>query len=287
MSLIPFGDFPKDFPVASDAVGGPTDTIISVVKTSLGILKEASSLVSKVPCLSSIAGMLLYAIQVHGEVRQFKEDWAIVMQRLLEVANIVISVGKSCETHGLGEEDLAHLETALQPLQKSLEAIGRMLRECAEYGVIKKVLQRADIQTKVRLNCDILLAVRLINPLGLFSLFKAVRSTLSLSPVNSSAGSTSSSRNITSVLSKAPKPSAPQLFFGRDAELNQILDMIFGPRPARIAILGPGGYGKTTSCELRCSLIVAFVSALATQDISSPVNLPLRPPTSWSSSRRL
>jgi tetratricopeptide (TPR) repeat protein len=44
-------------------------------------------------------------------------------------------------------------------------------------------------------------------------------------------------------------PSVPQMFFGRDAELAQIIDMIFtnvGSGPARIAILGPGGYGKTT-----------------------------------------
>jgi tetratricopeptide (TPR) repeat protein len=41
----------------------------------------------------------------------------------------------------------------------------------------------------------------------------------------------------------------PQIFFGRDAELAQIVQMIaanVGSRPARIAILGPGGYGKTT-----------------------------------------
>src|ERR1700677_3841425 len=44
-------------------------------------------------------------------------------------------------------------------------------------------------------------------------------------------------------------PTAPQIFFGRDAELAQIVHMItanVGSRPARIAILGPGGYGKTT-----------------------------------------
>lgn len=42
---------------------------------------------------------------------------------------------------------------------------------------------------------------------------------------------------------------SPQTFFGRDSELAQIIDMIFshvGSRPARIAILGSGGYGKTT-----------------------------------------
>ena len=44
-------------------------------------------------------------------------------------------------------------------------------------------------------------------------------------------------------------PSAPPIFFGRDAELAQIVDMItanVGSHPARIAILGSGGYGKTT-----------------------------------------
>ena len=47
----------------------------------------------------------------------------------------------------------------------------------------------------------------------------------------------------------APGPTTPQIFFGRDAELAQIVQMIttnIGSRPARIAILGPGGYGKTT-----------------------------------------
>ncbi|KAI0297444.1 hypothetical protein B0F90DRAFT_1739388, partial [Multifurca ochricompacta] len=45
------------------------------------------------------------------------------------------------------------------------------------------------------------------------------------------------------------KPRTPQIFFGRDSELAQIIHMIFtniGSHPARIAILGPGGYGKTT-----------------------------------------
>jgi tetratricopeptide (TPR) repeat protein len=44
-------------------------------------------------------------------------------------------------------------------------------------------------------------------------------------------------------------PTTPQIFFGRDAELAQIVHVIttnVGSRPARIAILGPGGYGKTT-----------------------------------------
>ena len=45
------------------------------------------------------------------------------------------------------------------------------------------------------------------------------------------------------------EPSAPQMFFGREALLAQVIETIFNnidSCPARIAILGPGGYEKTT-----------------------------------------
>jgi tetratricopeptide (TPR) repeat protein len=43
-----------------------------------------------------------------------------------------------------------------------------------------------------------------------------------------------------------PRPTRPQVFFGREDELKIIIDLIFSsPSAARIAILGPGGVGKT------------------------------------------
>ncbi len=42
----------------------------------------------------------------------------MVAQRLVDVASFVVGVGRSCEMHELSEEDLAHLQTALQPLQR-------------------------------------------------------------------------------------------------------------------------------------------------------------------------
>ena len=46
-----------------------------------------------------------------------------------------------------------------------------------------------------------------------------------------------------------PTLSAPQMFFGRDSELDQIIKMVFTNTemgPARIAILEPSDYGKNT-----------------------------------------
>ncbi|KAF8257964.1 hypothetical protein EI94DRAFT_1835290 [Lactarius quietus] len=43
-----------------------------------------------------------------------------------------------------------------------------------------------------------------------------------------------------------PRPIRPQVFFGRDDELKTIIDLIFSSASAaRVAILGPGGIGKT------------------------------------------
>jgi hypothetical protein len=56
-------------------------------------------------------------------------------------------------------------------------------------------------------------------------------------------------RTLTSTSPMTSKPPTPQNFFGREAELTYIVETIFnnvGTCPARIAILGPGGYGKTT-----------------------------------------
>ena len=39
-------------------------------------------------------------------MKQYKEEWGAVMEKLADVASIVIDVGESCQAHGLVEEDL-------------------------------------------------------------------------------------------------------------------------------------------------------------------------------------
>ena len=57
-------------PATSNAVGRRVNVIKSEIVMSLALLKEATSLASKVPCISWIAGLLLYLIQVY-DVRVF------------------------------------------------------------------------------------------------------------------------------------------------------------------------------------------------------------------------
>ena len=58
-------DLVKSEIATSLAIGGHADLVKSEITTSLAIIKETSGLVSKVPCISPIAGLLLYLIQVY------------------------------------------------------------------------------------------------------------------------------------------------------------------------------------------------------------------------------
>lgn len=53
------------------------------------------------------------------EVKQCKEEWSAVMEKLADIGSIVINVGESWQAHGLVEEDLPNgLRKILQSLER-------------------------------------------------------------------------------------------------------------------------------------------------------------------------
>ncbi|KAI0300030.1 hypothetical protein B0F90DRAFT_1926032 [Multifurca ochricompacta] len=229
-------------PDSSELIGAGSDIAMNAIQTSLAVLKEASALASKIPYIAPIAGLLLQVLQMRDEVKQFKGDWDIVMQKVVNVASVVVDVGESARMHNLNEEDLpADLRDALRSLQSDLRGIEGALRECADVRGIKKVILRGDMLRKVK-RYD----VRLSNILQVVQTRLAFRIRLA-QIVQDRQVTHAGQGEITTAATQ--EPNLPQLFFGRDAELTQVIDMIFSnirSRPARIAILGPGGYGKTT-----------------------------------------
>ncbi|KAI0294129.1 hypothetical protein B0F90DRAFT_1670590 [Multifurca ochricompacta] len=252
-------------PISSEPIGEGGGVAMSAIETSLAALKEASSLAGKIPYISPVAGLLLQVLTMRDEVKQHKEEWDIVMRKLGRVASLVVNVGESCQKYNLEEKDLPPgLRSILQSIQSELRGIESALRRNTEVGRVEKVLLRKDLLRKVKQydgelsnilqtfqvgpsfilpvthpthwhQAELVLDVR-------FALVEA-RQVLHAGP----SGVLISSRR--HIFSKPQEPSAPAIFFGRDAELAEILHMIFtgvGSRPARIAILGHGGYGKTT-----------------------------------------
>ncbi|KAI0289687.1 P-loop containing nucleoside triphosphate hydrolase protein, partial [Multifurca ochricompacta] len=231
---------------SSEPIGGSVDVAMTTIETSLAALKEASSLMAKIPYISPVAGLLLQVLTMRDEIKQNKEEWGVVMRKLGRVASLVVNVGESCQKYNLEENDLPPgLRSILRSLQNELNGIESLLKQSAEIGYIRKALLRKDLLRKVKQYDGELSNVlqTFQAELALDARFEQIAERRKGIPAGPSGPS-----NVITFIPQEPR--SPQIFFGRDAELAEIVHMILtgirGSRPARIAILGPGGYGKTT-----------------------------------------
>ncbi|KAI0295071.1 P-loop containing nucleoside triphosphate hydrolase protein [Multifurca ochricompacta] len=230
---------------SSGPIGGYSAIADNAIQLSLASLKEGSALAGKIPYIAPIAGLLLQALTIRDEVKQYKGECEDVIQKLIRVAGLVINVGQSCQTHNLNEGDLpAGLRAILKSLQNELDGIKHVLEECSKVRGVRSLLLRKDLLGKIK-KYD----AKLANALEVFQaeLLLDIRFT---QIADRRDGPRAVLAEITmSVVQPAIAPPLPQIFFGRDTELAHIIHIIFtkvASRPARIAILGPGGYGKTT-----------------------------------------
>ncbi|KAH9014180.1 hypothetical protein EDB83DRAFT_280285 [Lactarius deliciosus] len=136
-------------------IGTHGDITMGAIQTSLAALKEGSALATNVPFIAPVAGLLLQALTMRDEVKQYKEECEIVMQKLARIAKIIVGVGELCESHNLSEEDLpADLRAILDSLQRELDRIERVLKKCSKKKGLRGMLLRKDLQTKIK-QCDV------------------------------------------------------------------------------------------------------------------------------------
>ncbi|KAI0295624.1 hypothetical protein B0F90DRAFT_1141961 [Multifurca ochricompacta] len=217
----------------------------NAIQLSLQVLKEGSAFASKIPYIAPIAGLLLQALTMRDEINQYKGECEEVMRKLIRIAGLVINVGESCRTHKLNEDDLpAGLHAIFKSLQSELDGIKHVLGECAKARGARSLLLRKDLLGKIK-KYD----ARLANVLEVFQAELLVDIRFAQIADRRDVHRAVPTEISTSIVQSALAPPPPQIFFGRDAELAHIIHIIFtniGSRPGRIAILGPGGYGKTT-----------------------------------------
>ncbi|KAH9000348.1 hypothetical protein EDB92DRAFT_1830708 [Lactarius akahatsu] len=136
-------------------IGTHGDITIGAIQTSLAALKEGSALATNVPFIAPIAGLLLQALTMRDEVKQYKEECEIVMHKLARIAKIIVGVGELCQSHNLSEEDLpAGLRAILDSLQRELDRIERVLKKCSKKKGLRGMLLRKDLLTKIK-QCDV------------------------------------------------------------------------------------------------------------------------------------
>ncbi|KAH9056510.1 hypothetical protein EDB87DRAFT_1219786 [Lactarius vividus] len=128
------------------------DITMSAIQTSLALLKEGSSLATKFPFIAPIAGLLLQALTMRDEVKQYKVECEAVMAKLARIAGIIVNV---CQKYNLSEEELpTTLRDILSSLQRELDRIERVLKRCSKRKGIKGFILRKDLLANVK-QCDV------------------------------------------------------------------------------------------------------------------------------------
>ncbi|KAH9172415.1 hypothetical protein EDB89DRAFT_2069707 [Lactarius sanguifluus] len=126
---------------------GPHDDITMIaIQTSLAILKEGSSLATRLPYIAPIAGLLLQVLTMRDEVKLYKEECEVVMGKLARAANLnIIATAPRYERYNLGEEANC---SARYSGTRELDRIERVLKE------FKGLLLRKDLLMMIK-QCDV------------------------------------------------------------------------------------------------------------------------------------
>jgi len=124
---------------------------MSAIEASLAALKEASALASRIPFIAPVAGLLLQTLTMRDEVKQNKEEWDVVMDKLERIAGLVDKFGMSCEEYNLEEKDVPRgLRAIFESLVTELDGIKSALRQNQQIGGMKKLFLRKDLLRKVK-----------------------------------------------------------------------------------------------------------------------------------------
>ncbi|VDC03277.1 unnamed protein product [Peniophora sp. CBMAI 1063] len=222
------------------------------VKTAVDILGVAASMTQNVPYLGIISGALTEFLKIQDEVDIFKSDWRLAMAVAQQLKALVDRVRVQCEKLGPDEEALP--EGFLEPLSElercivqslvtlnACKAGSKRLRDRA-----RAYLNRSGLAEDVRrCRSDMQSALELFNTkLHLVNAFVMHAHGKKLDAIIDQGLTVETGVPIS--VPPIALPSPPAIFHGRAQEVDHVVRLVLGKPPARVAILGSGGIGKTS-----------------------------------------
>ncbi|KZV71426.1 hypothetical protein PENSPDRAFT_751814 [Peniophora sp. CONT] len=226
------------------------------VVTALTLLSIAAQMSQGVPYLGAISTALQAFLKVHDEVEQCKDECKAAMDDAQQIASLIIKFRDRCIASGKGDSALTvTVREAFTELESILLRCITTLQKCRVDSQRKRdrlrlYWKRADLLKSVKkcaadmgkalqrfdrtLNIDIAFVLE-----GIDVKVDNIRATLQ-SPI------TPQEIIASSITPTWRLRAAPHIFFGRESEVQLAIDLIVHQAPARVAILGAGGIGKTS-----------------------------------------
>nr|GAT49889.1 predicted protein [Mycena chlorophos] len=180
--------------------------------------------------LKIVASVSDLVVQDLRKIRANKEQLALILTRIHEIICVLVELST--------DEDPEQLQLSESP--ELLNAIASFSEFVARIG-----LTELDETLRVFTLRSAYYSVRDIEQLQMEAEHKHIELLKLISATDHvSLGASSEQRSLQSSTRSIYLPSAPQVFHGRQPEVDTALALLLDPAP-RIAILGPGGIGKT------------------------------------------
>ncbi|KAK7050518.1 Tetratricopeptide repeat protein 28 [Favolaschia claudopus] len=212
-------------------------TVLATSTTFLAIVREVGEMLCDIPYVKAISGVLLRIIKIKEELTETSLRCLELIDKALRRSEAILCGVKQI-AHSPMREGLRELEDDLIAYGSLLDAVYAALIQCTS----KKLSDRVDrFLNRNQLLDDILRLERLLDDFRVnFSDKTLVRMEIHMNTLLS--WGPSRERGIYRPI----LPPKPSVMYGRGREQKAILATLMGSAPARIAILGAGGIGKTT-----------------------------------------
>ncbi|TFK36427.1 hypothetical protein BDQ12DRAFT_654525 [Crucibulum laeve] len=209
----------------------------------LSILKDVSEMFNGVPYVKAVTGIVSQILEIIKEVQSNKSrcqelvDKLISYSRVVFVALLKFKNQSGCDLSDL-KEDLLEITSVFESIYEILKALSASTTS----SKITRVLRREDIQGQIEEQSR-----RLDTTITSFQLKSAI--VLRVQKDSQAHDKNEPSDGLpTRRLTPKGLRSKPKMVVGREKEIGDIVDIILGvgDSPPRLAILGPGGIGKTS-----------------------------------------
>ncbi|VDB87004.1 unnamed protein product [Peniophora sp. CBMAI 1063] len=235
----------------SDSAKDGMKGAVKVATLALGMTAQATQ---NIPYLGAISTALTEFMKIQDEVDQCKDECKATMAHAKEMKRMVERFRDKCIESGRGEGALnTSLRDAFSELEEIVLECILTLQKCKvdpkrKRDRVRLYLKRSDLAKSVK-ECSSKLAkaVQQFNTtLQVDQVIILEDMRLTLNNIRETQTSGVSQVKTPVVSSKWRLRAANSIFHGREAEVKTAVDLFTRRAPARVAVLGPGGIGKTS-----------------------------------------
>ncbi|KZV66651.1 hypothetical protein PENSPDRAFT_83753 [Peniophora sp. CONT] len=229
-------------------------TMKGAAKVAIIALGMAAQISHNVPYLGAISTALAEFMKMQDEVDQCKDDCRTTVADARQMNSLIETFRDKCVKSGLGDGVFdGSLRDAFSELEKIILECILTLEKCKvdskrKRDRFRRYLKRSELAKSVK-DC----AAKMGKARQDFHTTLQVDQAIILEEMRRTLNKMHEAQTFTAVQVAAPEvPSvwrlraANPIFYGRELEVEAAVDLIVNKSPARVAILGPGGIGKTS-----------------------------------------